>query len=137
MDTICMMQETQAPMAQDFGVAMRDPVFYRWHTFLNDIYLNHKHSLPSYKADQVSQSRQIKKCIPNKRKLYNFLYKNWQIGKFPAETICLCAGKSPYWQTTRAKFLNVKRSKYKKNYFIFHKNVFWNNGQKEIWIYCV
>ncbi|XP_067015385.2 phenoloxidase 2 isoform X2 [Anabrus simplex] len=32
----------------DTATAMRDPIFYRWHAFINDMFLEHKHTLPSY-----------------------------------------------------------------------------------------
>lgn len=48
------MQEQEAPMGRDFGVAMGDHVFFRWHDFVNSIYLTYKHSLPSYTEDEVS-----------------------------------------------------------------------------------
>lgn len=53
-DTDCLMQEQEAPMGRDFGVAMGDHVFFRWHDFVNSIYLTYKHSLPSYTEDEVS-----------------------------------------------------------------------------------
>lgn len=37
----------------DSATAMRDPVFYKWHAFINDIFLEHKNTLPAYGVDQV------------------------------------------------------------------------------------
>lgn len=53
-DLVCSMQEQEAPMGRDFGIAMGDHVFFRWHDFVNSIFLTYKHSLPSYTEDQVS-----------------------------------------------------------------------------------
>ena len=38
----------------DAATAMRDPVFYRWHGFINDIFIKHKDRLPRYTVPQVS-----------------------------------------------------------------------------------
>jgi hypothetical protein len=40
----------------DSATAMRDPVFYRWHAFVNDIFIRHKNSLPRYTLPQVCQN---------------------------------------------------------------------------------
>ncbi|XP_015123559.1 phenoloxidase 1 [Diachasma alloeum] len=37
----------------DSATAMRDPVFYRWHAFINDIFLEHKTTLPAYERNQL------------------------------------------------------------------------------------
>ncbi|KAF6200526.1 hypothetical protein GE061_004969 [Apolygus lucorum] len=37
----------------DVATAMRDPVFYRWHAFINDIFLEHKNTLPQYNVNQL------------------------------------------------------------------------------------
>lgn len=37
----------------DSATAMRDPVFYKWHAFINDIFLEHKNTLPAYETPQV------------------------------------------------------------------------------------
>lgn len=58
-DTDCLMQEQEAPMGRDFGVAMGDPAFFRWHDFVNSIYLTYKHSLPSYTEDEVCTQIQL------------------------------------------------------------------------------
>lgn len=44
---------------EDFGVmgdvttAMRDPIFYRWHAFIDSIFSKYKATLPSYSQQQV------------------------------------------------------------------------------------
>ncbi|KAG8238333.1 hypothetical protein J437_LFUL018618 [Ladona fulva] len=47
---------------ESFGVmgdpttAMRDPVFYRWHAYMDDIFQTHKRTLPRYTTDQLGYS---------------------------------------------------------------------------------
>lgn len=38
----------------DSATAMRDPVFYRWHALIDDIFQTFKSSLPRYTVEQVS-----------------------------------------------------------------------------------
>ncbi|KAG8035032.1 hypothetical protein G9C98_005455 [Cotesia typhae] len=38
----------------DSATAMRDPVFYKWHAFINDIFLEHKNTLPAYETPQLN-----------------------------------------------------------------------------------
>lgn len=42
----------------DSATAMRDPIFYRWHAFVDDIFQEHKNTLPQYTVQQV-QSRKF------------------------------------------------------------------------------
>lgn len=37
----------------DVGTAMRDPVFYRWHTFINSICIKYKKTLQPYKSTDL------------------------------------------------------------------------------------
>ncbi|XP_046734049.1 phenoloxidase 1-like [Diprion similis] len=37
----------------DSATAMRDPVFYRWHAFIDDIFQEHKSTLPAYSVQQL------------------------------------------------------------------------------------
>ncbi|XP_026465404.1 phenoloxidase 2-like [Ctenocephalides felis] len=37
----------------DSATAMRDPVFYRWHAFVDDVFQEHKGTLPRYTAPQL------------------------------------------------------------------------------------
>lgn len=46
------LQETFSTMG-DPATAMRDPIFYRWHAFVDDIFQEHKNTLPRYTAQQV------------------------------------------------------------------------------------
>lgn len=39
----------------DPATAMRDPIFYRWHAFVDDIFQEHKNVLNRYQVDQVRQ----------------------------------------------------------------------------------
>lgn len=39
----------------DSATAMRDPIFYQWHAFIDDIFQEHKDLLPRYSIDQVSK----------------------------------------------------------------------------------
>ncbi|KXJ83917.1 hypothetical protein RP20_CCG026353 [Aedes albopictus] len=38
----------------DVATAMRDPVFYRWHSFIDDIFQEHKIKLPAYTKSQLT-----------------------------------------------------------------------------------
>ncbi|KAL1138656.1 hypothetical protein AAG570_008718 [Ranatra chinensis] len=38
----------------DSATSMRDPVFYRWHAFINGIFVEHKNSLPPYTKEKLS-----------------------------------------------------------------------------------
>lgn len=37
----------------DSATAMRDPIFYRWHAFIDDIFQEFKATLPGYTGPQV------------------------------------------------------------------------------------
>lgn len=37
----------------DPTTALRDPVFYRWHSFIDDVFRQFKDSLPPYTRDKV------------------------------------------------------------------------------------
>lgn len=37
----------------DLATAMRDPIFYVWHKFVNDIFVRYKSTLPGYTKDEV------------------------------------------------------------------------------------
>ena len=37
----------------DAAVSLRDPVFYRWHTYIQDIMYKYKDTLPSYTQREV------------------------------------------------------------------------------------
>lgn len=39
----------------DPATAMRDPIFYRWHAFVDDIFQEHKNVLNRYQVNEVSQ----------------------------------------------------------------------------------
>jgi len=45
-------QETFSIMGEP-ATAMRDPIFYRFHAFTDDIFLEHKNTLPEYSLQQV------------------------------------------------------------------------------------
>ncbi|XP_066901603.1 phenoloxidase 1 [Halyomorpha halys] len=40
----------------DPATAMRDPIFYRWHAFVDDIFQEHKNTLPRYTVQQLEYS---------------------------------------------------------------------------------
>ncbi|XP_043289152.1 uncharacterized protein [Venturia canescens] len=40
----------------DSATAMRDPIFYRWHAYINDIFMEHKATLPAYNLNQLDFS---------------------------------------------------------------------------------
>ncbi|KAE8573876.1 Putative prophenoloxidase [Halyomorpha halys] len=48
-------QETFSIMG-DPATAMRDPIFYRWHAFVDDIFQEHKNTLPRYTVQQLEYS---------------------------------------------------------------------------------
>ncbi|CAH1402250.1 unnamed protein product [Nezara viridula] len=65
----------------DPATAMRDPVFYRWHAFIDDLFQEHKITLPRYTTQQLRYSGITVKSIevqtegkPEKNKLFTF----WQ-----------------------------------------------------------
>lgn len=37
----------------DTATAMRDPIFYRFHAFIDRVFLEHKNTLPEYSLQQV------------------------------------------------------------------------------------
>lgn len=43
----------------DTATTMRDPLFYRWHKFVDDIFVMYKNKLPAYGDDKVSESISI------------------------------------------------------------------------------
>ena len=47
------LQETFGTIG-DPATAMRDPMFYRWHSFVDDIFQEHKSTLPRYDVNKVS-----------------------------------------------------------------------------------
>lgn len=50
---------------------MRDPVFYRWHAFIDDVFQEHKQSLPEYSGPQVRNMIFSTKLLKNyKNKQY-------------------------------------------------------------------
>ncbi|CAH1402251.1 unnamed protein product [Nezara viridula] len=65
----------------DTSTAMRDPIFYRWHAFIDDLCQEHKNTLPRYTTQQLGYSGvrvasvevQTDK-LQNKNKLFTF----WQ-----------------------------------------------------------
>lgn len=42
-------------MMGDPATAMRDPIFYRWHAFVDDIFQEHKNLLNRYEVKEVRQ----------------------------------------------------------------------------------
>ena len=38
----------------DVTTAMRDPIFYRWHAFMDDVFQEHKTGLPPYTLEQLT-----------------------------------------------------------------------------------
>ncbi|XP_015593471.1 phenoloxidase 1 [Cephus cinctus] len=38
----------------DSATAMRDPIFYRWHAFVDDVFQEHKNTLPAYTVEQLN-----------------------------------------------------------------------------------
>lgn len=58
---ISLVHDPDARHLETFGVmgdsatAMRDPVFYRWHGFIDDVFQEYKSTLPAYTQPQVSR----------------------------------------------------------------------------------
>ncbi|XP_076223003.1 phenoloxidase 1-like [Nomia melanderi] len=56
---ICVCHDPDYRYKQNFGVmgnqatAMRDPIFYRWHAFVNNIFIEYKNTLPAYSKEQL------------------------------------------------------------------------------------
>ncbi|XP_034237614.1 phenoloxidase 1-like [Thrips palmi] len=65
----------------DSTTAMRDPVFYRWHAFVDDIFQEHKRTLPAYSQQQLDfpgvQVRSVEVMTTNARRP-NELFTFWQ-----------------------------------------------------------
>jgi tyrosinase len=38
----------------DTATAMRDPFFYRWHAFIDDVFNDYKKTLPPYSKDELA-----------------------------------------------------------------------------------
>ena len=38
----------------DTATAIRDPIFFRWHKFIDDLFVRHKNKLTPYSADDLS-----------------------------------------------------------------------------------
>ncbi|CAG9765318.1 unnamed protein product [Ceutorhynchus assimilis] len=57
---LCYIHDPDQRHLESFGImgdtstAMRDPVFYRWHGYIDDIFQEHKNSLPRYTVDQLN-----------------------------------------------------------------------------------
>lgn len=51
-DPDLMFNEDGAVM-NDTSTAMRDPIFYRWHQFINDLFVQHKDTLQPYTDDDL------------------------------------------------------------------------------------
>ncbi|CAG7820311.1 unnamed protein product, partial [Allacma fusca] len=71
-------RESSGVMA-DPGTSMRDPVFYRWHKFVDDIFTRYKVSLQPYTQEQLSwqgiQVTSVGVQTPNERP--NILVTHW------------------------------------------------------------
>lgn len=50
---VCVYLQEQFGVMGDSATAMRDPVFYRWHSYVDDIFVLHKKKLTPYSAGQV------------------------------------------------------------------------------------
>lgn len=57
----------------DSATAMRDPVFYRWHAFVDDVFQEHKNTLPQYTVQQVRNNTRIHRIIKNHDLLFLFV----------------------------------------------------------------
>lgn len=52
-------QQENVGVIGDPATAMRDPIFYRWHSFIDEIFQEHKKTLPRYTENQVNISKNI------------------------------------------------------------------------------
>lgn len=43
----------------DVATAMRDPIFYRWHAYIDDMFLEFKDALPRYTPEQVIGTKNL------------------------------------------------------------------------------
>lgn len=63
----------------DSATAMRDPIFYNWHTFANDLFLKHKDKLPPCTEDELNGIHTNKMDLINKdEKFVDELIGFWQ-----------------------------------------------------------
>lgn len=57
----------------DTATALRDPIFYRWHRFIDDLFQEYKKSLPPYSSTDVSYQAVYKEGLEGLRlKKLNF-----------------------------------------------------------------
>ena len=65
---LALVHDPQNRFLESFGmmgnsaVSLRDPVFYRWHTFVHEIYREYKSTLPSYTVQQVRRGGAGQAC---------------------------------------------------------------------------
>jgi len=50
--TLMYFQENYGVMG-DLSTAMRDPIFYRWHAYTDDMFQEYKATIPSYNVQNV------------------------------------------------------------------------------------
>lgn len=66
------MQESFAVMAVT-SVSMRDPIFYRWHEFLDNLFYSFIDTLPPYTSQEVSKSSMMTIFIKITKIIYYLL----------------------------------------------------------------
>lgn len=77
----------------DSATAMRDPIFYRWHAYIDDIFQTFKSTLPRYTADQVNSA--IKSSVTLLHFLQYYLNKVLVLQlNFPGITVTSCSIES-------------------------------------------
>nr|BBM95985.1 tyrosinase 2 [Plautia stali] len=65
----------------DTATAMRDPIFYRWHGFIDDLFQEHKNTLPRYTTQQLGYSGvrvTLLEVQTDKTQIKNKLFTFWQ-----------------------------------------------------------
>lgn len=56
----------------DTAINMRDPIFYRWHSYIDDIFHEYKATLPGYNVQNVKKYHMFLKYFPFKIDGFSF-----------------------------------------------------------------
>lgn len=51
------LSQEQGSVMSHSETALRDPIFYRWHVFIDDIFQSYKRTLPAYTYEEVRINR--------------------------------------------------------------------------------
>lgn len=80
----------------DNKTAMRDPVFYRWHSMMDDLFVEFKKTLKPYTEDEVGLAQQLMRTL-------------WEQGEIHASVLTLRGGGLIFvcsWASKISKYWN-------------------------------